>query len=168
MRTTRVGEQRQAFQIQVVLADSFVRFTGAPRPKLDGALDLIEVIKPDGQAAFDRNQIDHVHHGVDPRQPFSSNHPPQQSFGRTSISCGILSERFVAAAGRQNCRSLENGPRIGEFDRAFFAAAKRFLQLPRGRSRFHFRFDAAERRACALFPQFRGDDHFLHACDSSR
>src|SRR6266849_4006904 len=33
VRTNRVGKQRQPFQIQIVFADSLIRFAGAPRPK---------------------------------------------------------------------------------------------------------------------------------------
>src|SRR5712664_3590854 len=44
VRTNSIGEQRQSFQIQIVLADALVRFARAPRTKNNFAHDVSEII----------------------------------------------------------------------------------------------------------------------------
>src|SRR6266852_3095083 len=110
-----VGEEWQAFQIQIVLADTLVRFARASRAKNNFAGHMPQVIQSNRQAAFHRNEIDHVHHGVDLRQAFSCNHPPQQRLRRTAVPRRIFSQRFVRFARHFYLRRLQHAAREGQF-----------------------------------------------------
>src|SRR6267143_1211476 len=74
VRAGGIGEQRQSFQIQLVLADALVRFAGNSRAKDNFSRHMSQVIQPNRQAAFHRHEIDRVHHGVDLWQAFPRHH----------------------------------------------------------------------------------------------
>lgn len=67
-----VGEEWQAFQIQIVFSNSFVGFAGAAGPKCDVAVDICQVVQANGQAALYAHDINDVHDGVNSWQAFSS------------------------------------------------------------------------------------------------
>src|SRR5258708_13840706 len=110
-----VGEQWQAFQVQVVLADALVCFARASRAKNNFAGHMPQVIQSDRQPALHRHEVNHVHHGINLWQALSCDHPPQQRFRRTPVSRWIFSQRFVRPARRDNLRPFQPTPREKQF-----------------------------------------------------
>ena len=111
MRTLVISEERQALEIQVVLTDPFVGFSRSPGTKNDVTPHLRCVVEAHRKAAFNGNQIDDVHDGVDLRQALASNHAAEQRLGRATVTRGIFPERFVGPAGYFDLWRLEHAAR---------------------------------------------------------
>src|SRR5438270_9297955 len=88
MRPQVIGKEWQAFEIQVVFADAFVGFARASCAKDNVSHDMRQVIKADRQPAFDRNEIDYIHHHIDLRKAFASHDSPEKGFRRTRYLAG--------------------------------------------------------------------------------
>src|SRR6266852_5122318 len=155
-----IAEQRQAFQIQIVLADTLVRFARASRAKNNFAGHVRQIIQSNRQAAFHRHEIDHVHNGVDLRQAFPCNHSPQQSFCRTAVSRRIFSQRFVRFARHFNLRRLQHAAREGQFLNFRFSRLHLLEQRRRRCARLHARRHASQCCSRALRFQFRINRYF--------
>src|SRR5258708_5998907 len=155
VRPGSIAKYRQSFQVQVVLADALVRFARASRAKDNFAGHVRQVIQSDRQPALHRNEIDHVHDGVNLRQAFSRDHPPQQRFRRTPVSRRILSQRFVRRACGHNLRRLQHAARERQFLNFHLSRFHLLEQRVRRRARRHLRRQASQRCPWALRFQFR-------------
>src|SRR5258708_39139921 len=80
VRTNRIAKYRQAFQVQIVFRNPFVRFPRPAPAEHNFTLHVRQIVQPNGQAAFHGHEIDHVHDGVDLRHAPSGNNSPQQTF----------------------------------------------------------------------------------------
>src|SRR6267378_117804 len=155
VRPNRISEHRHSLQIQIVFADAFVCFAGAPRAKNNFAGHMRQVIQPDRQPALHRYEINYVHHGVDLRQAFPSNHAPQQRLRRTAVSRWIFPQRLVRHARRLHLRRRQYAAREGQFLDFVLPRLHFFEQRGGRRPRLHLRRHAAQRCSRALRFQFR-------------
>src|SRR5215813_4508147 len=162
MRAEFIGEERQAFEVQVVFADALVRFPCTSSAKGDVSLHAREIVQADRQAAFDANNINDVHDSVNAWQSFAGSDPAEQSFRRAAIACGILSKRFVACARRKNGRGLEDRARIGKRENCLLRNSQQFLQRRRSLLCCHFCRNATESGARTLCLQSRVYSDNLH------
>src|SRR5579871_2873998 len=80
MRAEFVGEERQAFEVYIVLADTFICLTGATCAKRDFSLNVCEIVEANRQTAFDAGDVNNVHDGVKSRNTFAGDDTPDQSF----------------------------------------------------------------------------------------
>src|SRR6267143_4243744 len=161
VRPNRISEHRHSLQIQIVFADAFVCFAGAPRAKNNFAGHMRQVIQPDRQPALHRYEINHVHHGVDLRQAFPSNHAPQQRLRRTAVSRWIFPQSLVGHARRLHLRRRQYTAREGQFLNFVLPRLHLFEQRGGRRPRLHLRRHAAQRCSRALRFQFR-INRYLH------
>src|SRR5262249_2718334 len=150
MRAEFVCEERQVFQIQIAFADAFVRFVRASRPKRYVALHMSEIVQTDRQTAFDADDIDDVHDGVNARKAFAGNDSAKQSFGRATITRGIFSQSLVTRPSCENGGTFKHCARIGEAEDSLLASAQFVFQQSSSFLRCYFRGDAAEGHARTL------------------
>src|SRR5207248_3246297 len=57
VRAEFIGEKRQMFQIQIVFADSLVRFSGAPRAKRNVTAYVRQIVQANRQPALNTDNI---------------------------------------------------------------------------------------------------------------
>src|SRR6202171_1911293 len=155
VRPNRIGEHRHSLQIQIVFADAFVCFAGSPRAKNNFAGHMRKVIKSDRQLALHRYEINHVHHGVDLRQAFPSNHAPQQRLRRTAVPRWVFPQSLVGHARRFHLRRRQHAAREGQFLDFVLPRLHLFEQRGWRCARLHLRRHAAQRCSRALRFQFR-------------
>ncbi len=115
MRPGGIAEDGKALEIQIVLADSFVGFSSSAHAEKDISLNVIQIVEPNGQATFNREQIDDVDDVVDLGEGLPANDASQESFSRSTITGRVFSESLVAPAGGKNSRGLEDRLWFGEF-----------------------------------------------------
>src|SRR5713226_5126177 len=154
-----IGEQRQPFQVQIVLADALVGFARASRAKYNFTDDVPEIIESNRQPAFHRNEIDNVHDGVDFGKALTSDDSPKEGFRGTAIPCGVFSQGLVGFADRFNLWRFQDPARKGQFLDFEFSLIHLREQCHWRRARLHARGHARQRRPRTFFLQARIDLH---------
>src|SRR5215467_12265759 len=98
VRSRVIGEQGQTFQVQIVFADAFVRFSRAASAKDHSAADVRRIVQTYRKTALDRNEIDGVHHRIDLRKTFTGYEPAKQRLRGTAVSCRVFAQSLVRLA----------------------------------------------------------------------
>ena len=150
MRPKFVGEEGQAIKIQIVFTNAFVRLSRAACAKRNVSSYVSEIVESDGQTAFDADDVDDVHDGVNARQSFAGSNSTNQRFCGAAITRGVFSERLVAGARGKNGGRCEHGASIGKPKNPFFAGPQPFLKRSRSLNCFDVCGETTERDARTL------------------
>src|SRR6516162_512522 len=131
MRSSFVGEYRQTLKVEVVFADALVGFAAAPGAKDDVALHVGQIVEADGKAAFHGDEVNDVDDRVDLRKAFAIEEAPQECFGGSAITSGILAKSFVARARREYAGRFQHHTGLPEIEQFRFARLHLFEQQRR-------------------------------------